>query len=136
MSMRDDELIDRAAHALTRGEPSPQLRQAVRARIDAVSPGLFAAGTRGTTGLAFGSRDQPWPVWIAVAAAAVLVISVVLARTVSGPRAAPLTSRQIASAYQATPPVVLQPSALALSGPIITRTTARAGRAGQQNPVL
>ena len=32
--MHDDELIDRAAHAMTRGEPSARLRQAVRVRID------------------------------------------------------------------------------------------------------
>src|SRR4051812_41774659 len=131
--MRDDELIDRAAHALTRGEPSPLLRQAIRARVDAVSPGRFRLGLPGKAALVFGSRDHARRAWIPVVAAAVLVISVVVARSLSGPRGAQLPSRQIASAYQATPPVVLQPTpALAVNRPIVTRVATRPGRTAQR----
>src|SRR3954463_4771958 len=137
MSMRDDELIDRVAHVLTRGEPSPQLRQAVRARIDAISPRLLRVGLLGRAGLAFGSPDQSRRVWVPVVAADVLVISIVVARTLSGPLDAPLPSRNMTSAYQATSPVALQPTpALVVSRPIITRVATRPGRTAQQNPVV
>lgn len=58
--MRDDELIDAAAHAMTRGEPSAQLRIAVRARID----------TRTWPAVAV------WPPAVAVAAAVALAVVV------------------------------------------------------------
>jgi hypothetical protein len=135
--MRDDEVIDRAAEALTRGEPSPELRQAVRARIDAVSPGLFRLTVPGTASLAFSRRDQARRVWIPVVAAAALVIWVVVARNLSSPRDAPLPSRNIASAYQVTAPVALQPTpALAVSRPIVRRVATRPGRTAQQNRVV
>src|SRR3954463_4970480 len=145
MSMRDDELIDRVAHVLTRGEPSPQLRQAVRARIDAISPRLLRVGLLGRAGLAvlwragleFDSPYQSRRVGVPVFAASVLVISIVVARTLSGPLDAPLPARNMTSAYQATSPVALQPTpALVVSRPIITRVATRPGRTAQQNPVV
>jgi hypothetical protein len=70
--MHDDELIDRAAHAMTRGEPSARLRVAVRARLAA---GLGGAGLAAR-------RPEPWRrwkqarhLWIpALASAAALVV--------------------------------------------------------------
>jgi len=74
--MHDDELIDRVAHALTRGEPSNRLRVAVRARI-------------GKSGEGPATRPlEPWwmrkpvrHVWltgVASAVAAVVTLSAVL----------------------------------------------------------
>jgi hypothetical protein len=73
MSTHDDELIDRAAHAMTRGEPSDRLRHTVRARIEAGRPG---SATR--------TRHRAWwhlPAWVPASAAvmAVVIVGVIAA---------------------------------------------------------
>jgi hypothetical protein len=104
MSMPDDDLIDRTAHAMTRGEPSLQLRHAVRARIEGL-PGIV-----GRPGLRKQARHvsaaRPW---IALAAAAVLVLSAIVSRTIDHPHVEPLRSTRIAGAPVVVPPVTLQP---------------------------
>jgi len=80
---RIDQLIDVTVHAMTRGEPSDQLRAAVRARIE---------------------RRRGWwaMVWWAPALVAAMLV-IVVARTVSGPRGEPDTARPTAPLASANP---------------------------------
>jgi len=112
MSMPDDELIDRTAHAMTRGEPSPQLRHAVRARIERLPgrPGIIDRPGLGAPGLAKQARHASGArLWIPVAAVAVLVLSVIVASNVYRPQVEPLRSTRVASAPRVVPPVTMQP---------------------------
>jgi hypothetical protein len=105
MSMRDDESIDRAAYAMTRGEPSPQLRQTVRARID----------------LTHSKRRVPaWVPAAAVVMASVVAVVVVgralsgspggsesVHRTATGPRPTQLASPPTVTPTSAQPPAAV-----------------------------
>jgi len=100
MSTHDDDLIDRAAHAMTRGEPSNRLRHAVRARIE--------------------TPRASWrlPAWVPAAVAVVVLL--IVARALSGPRGEADTPRptQVATAIAPRPTEVARaPVARALSGP-------------------
>jgi hypothetical protein len=86
-----DDLIDAAAHEMTRGEPSQRLRREVRTRID--------------------KRRPVWavPMWVPLVVAVALLI--VVARTLSGPhgvpdRVRPTPVEQTAAAPRVVPPVV------------------------------
>jgi len=88
---RTDAVVDAAAQALTSGEPSAQLRMAVRARIE--------------------RNHSPWPIWgrAAVACAAALLL-IVAALTLSDPRGEPDRTRpapveQTAAAPRVAPAV-------------------------------
>lgn len=82
MSMRDDDrddLIDTTAYAMTRGEPTPQLRTTVRAHIE---------------------RSQaPWPLWgkVAMAGAAALLLIVIAGRDLRDQREALPPAPQLAT---------------------------------------
>ena len=69
------------------------------------------------------------PTWVPVmAAAVVLVISVVVAWTLSGPHDAPVPSRQIANASRVTPPAVLRPAPQPVAAARPVETPVRATR--------
>jgi hypothetical protein len=95
--MHDDQLIDRAAQAMTRGEPSPRLRGAVRARIAhsrPVPPARYS-----------------WRPWIpALAGAAIVIVAITVWRTLLEPPGELVRSTRIASAASVMPPVTLQPA--------------------------
>lgn len=98
--MRDDDIIDRVARGLTRGEPSSRLRQAIQRRI--------------------APRRTPWRVvrWVP-AAATVLLLLVVLPRTMPAPdpHSPPEAPRATGAAVaRGTKPVV--PSAVAEKTPV------------------
>jgi hypothetical protein len=76
--MRDEELIDRVAKDMTRGDPTPHLRHAVRALIAPAPSGLAP----GRPGLATRARRP----WIPVTAVAAVVLSIIVARTLSDSR--------------------------------------------------
>ena len=90
MSTPDDELIDRVARAMTHGEPSTRLREAVRTRIE---------------------QDRtPWAgrAWIPASAAATLVLAAIVTWTLPGPQVEPLRSTQLATALDVTPAIPLE----------------------------
>jgi hypothetical protein len=132
MSMPDDELIDQVARAMTRGEPSPALRQAVRARLEG-EPGLAQQARR------WGLPSQAPRMWApALAAAVVVVLMLIWPGTVSGPRVDPLRSTRIASVPYVTPPVMLQPAPqIATVHQVETAVRPRGpGRASQRSIVV
>lgn len=110
MSTPDDELIERAAHALTRGEPSYRLRQVVRTRIEQRRPAYAVdAGDpwpRRTQGRHF-SWQQTRRVWIPATAGVAIVLAIIAGRTSFDSRLEPLQPAQAAIAPQ---PTVLVPA--------------------------
>ena len=109
MSTPDDELIDRVARAMTHGEPSTSLRQAVRTRIE---------------------QDRtPWAgrVWIPASAAATLVLAAIVTWTLSDPRVEPLRSTQLATALDVAPPVPLESAPVPVSAQLSARSDSEGG---------
>ena len=101
MSTHDDELIDRAAHAMTRGEPSDRLHHAVRARIETSRPRI-ETGRPGVEIGRPGLAKQARHLWMPLAAAAAIVLAVVVGRALLGPPDAPRPT-EVASAPAAPP---------------------------------
>jgi hypothetical protein len=125
MSMSDDELINRAAHGMTRGEPSSRLREAVRTRIDRGTPGFVVAGPAGRVRHFWEKQARHF--WVpALTGAAIVVLAVVAARSLSGPRVELLSSTRIGDVPLVISPVTLQPASPAPIGEQV-ETSVRAG---------
>jgi len=116
--MHDDQLIDRAAQAMTRGEPSPRLRGVVRARIANSRSGLQAR--------------YPRRLWLpALTGAAIVIVAFTVWHTLLEPQGELVRSTRIASAASVMPPVTLQPA------PVSVRrvgTSERASGPGRPRP--
>ena len=122
--MHDDELIDRAAHAMTRGEPSDRLRPDVRARIEK-GPSRLGA-------------PEPWRRWkqtlrfwipaLASAAAIVVLAATMVWRPESGRPATVSAPGTVAPApavvSRVEPPVVESPAVSAAPAPQARRARA------------
>ena len=124
--MHDDELIDRAAQAMTRGAPSPRLRAAVRARI---APARVV-GVQGLTSPVLTPQVRPTKapssarrLWIpALAGAGFAVLAAVVSRSIVTAPVEPLPSTRHPSASFIATPVTLQP------GPVAVTRATTAGR--------
>src|SRR5690349_17991192 len=101
--MHDDELIDLTAHAMTRGEPSPHLRGAVRARIASRRPRLAPGPWRRWQPAQRVERRQFWIT--ALAGAVIVILAIMVSRTVLEPRGELLRSTRIASELSVTPSI-------------------------------
>jgi len=119
--MHDDELIDRAVHAMTRGEPSDQLRAAIRARIEKRPPVLSTPGLATYPPEPWQRRKLPRRLWIgAVASAAALVV---LATMVGTPQAVrPATSPPL-TVVARPPAVVTRIEPPAVDSPVVAPLT-------------
>jgi hypothetical protein len=115
MSILPDELIDRAARAITRGEPSSRLRGAVRERIVPSRRGFDSARTgfnrRDIASLVHAWIRKTGRAWIPMTAAAILMIAAIVARSVSRPGIESLRSTQGARSLSVPLPATLQPAA-------------------------
>lgn len=108
--MHDDELIDRAAQAMTSGEPSPRLRGAVHARIAAGSAGVRRPGLAKQARHAMARH-----LWIpALVGAAIVMLAITVPRTLMEPQGELLRSTRFAGVLSVTPPVTLEPAAVSL----------------------
>ena len=113
--MHDDELIDRAAQAMTRGEPSDQLRPAVRARIDKGTSRLVAPAP-------WRRRKQARRLWIpAVVTATAIALAVIVTQWSQriAPVPAPPPTRIAAAPSGPVPQVPARPveTPVRVSGP-------------------